>query len=242
MVEARDQASGLRRLLRPTRVRVLPVAAGMRGTGKTSIVLELARAAAEAGRRAVILDHTRGEVATALSLTWRRELADLLEGTHEYADVALAAPGGTRVIPAARGLTRLIEEGEDGTRLFGGFAHLSEPPHLVLLNLPTKDGAACTLVPAESEILLVARPTPPSLTATYARIKDMVRRHGRRRFRLLVNRADARTAEGLHATVAEVARRFLDADVAYAGAIPAGALDARPLLSLLDQWPLAEFS
>ena len=36
--------------------------------------------------------------------------------------ISLAAPGGTTVIPAARGLSRLIDEGEDGTRLFGGFA------------------------------------------------------------------------------------------------------------------------
>lgn len=241
MAETRDQAAGLRRMLRPGRVRVLPVAAGMRGTGKTSIVLALARAAAEAGRHTVILDHTRGEVANALSLTWRRELADLLEGTHDYADVVLAAPGGAQLLPAARGLSRLIEAGEDGRRLFGGFAQLSAPPRLVILNLPTKDASGCTLVPAEAETLLVARPTAPSVTATYARIKDMVRRHGRRRFRLLVNRADDASAQSLHATVAEVARRFLDAEVGYAGAIASGALDARPLQTRLDRWPLAEF-
>jgi len=184
----------------------------------------------------------RGEVATALSLTWRHELDDLLDGSREYAEVALDAPGGARVVPGPRGLARLVAAGEDGARLFGGFAHLLEPPQLVILNLPTKDSSACALVPADTEVLLVARPTSPSVTATYARLKDMVRRHGRRRFRLLVNRADDAAAAALHAHVAEVARRFLDADVAFAGAVPAGRPDASHLVPFLDQWSLAEYS
>ena len=241
MPDANDQATGLRRILRPGRLRVLPVAAGMQGTGKTMVVIELARAAAAAGQGVVILDQSRGDVAGALSLTWRRELDDLLSGEHEYSAVALPGPGGSAIVPGARGIERIVESGEDGTRLFGGFAHLSSAPDLVILNLAGKDGAGCRLVPADAEMLLVARPTNPSVTATYSRMKDLVRRHGRRRFRLLVNRADAQAAAALHANVAEVARRFLDAEVAFGGAVAAGTTALGPVFKALEHWSLAEF-
>ena len=97
-------------------------------------------------------------------------------------------------------------------------------------------------MPPEAETLLVARPSNPSVTATYSRMKDLVRRHGRRRFRLLVNRADAQAAAALHANVAEVARRFLDAEVAFGGAIAAGSTDLGPVSHALEHWSLAEFS
>jgi len=242
MNDARDQATGLRRILRPGRLRVLPVAAGMHGTGKTMVVIELARAASASGQRAVILDQSRGEVAAALSLTWRRELDDLLSGEHDYAEVALPGPGGSAILPGARGIARLVEAGEDGARLFGGFAQLSSAPNLVILNLAVKDGAACRLVPPEAEMLLVARPGNASVTATYSSIKNLVRRHGRRRFRLLVNRADEQAAAALHANVAEVARRFLDAEVAFGGAIAAGRTELGTVFNALEHWSLAEFS
>lgn len=242
MADARDQATGLRRILRPARLRVLPVAAGMQGTGKTRIVIELARAAAAAGQRVVVLDQSRGDIATALSLTWRRELEDLLNGSHEYAQVALPGPAGCAIVPGARGLARLVESGEDGARLFGGFARLASAPTLVILNTAAKDASGCRLVPPGAETLLVVRPTQVSITATYARMKDLVRRHGRRNFRLLVNRADAQAAGALHAHVSEVARRFLDAEVVLAGAVAAGNPDLGPIALALEQWSLAEFS
>ena len=253
MADAPDQAAGLRRILRPGRLRVLPVLAGMRGTGKTAIVIALAHAAARAGLRVLVLDQSRGDVATALSLTWRRELADLLDGSHDYDEVRLPGPGGCGIVPAPRGLARLLEAGEDGRRLFGGFLALSAPPQLVILN--TLDASGCRLVPAPAEILLVARPTRPSITATYARMKDLVRRHGRQRFRLLVNRADEQGARALHDNVSQVARRFLGAEVAYAGAVANGTHscvggthpcvgetpDLAPLAHALERWSLAEF-
>lgn len=246
MAEVADQAAGLRLILRPGRLRVLPVLAGMRGTGKTAIVIALAHAAARGGQRVLVLDQSRGDIATALSLTWRRELADLLDGSHSYEEVLLPGPGGCGIVPAPRGLARLLRSGEGGARLFGSFAGLSRPPQLVILN--AQDASGCGLLPAPSETLLVARPTRCSITATYARMKDLVRRHGRYRFRLLVNRADEQGARALHDNVSQVARRFLGAEVVYAGAVAGGTQgcvggppDLAPLAQALESWSLAEF-
>jgi flagellar biosynthesis protein FlhG len=232
-------------LLARERLRVLPVAAGQRGVGKTMAVIGLARAAAALGARAVVLDQSPGDVACALALAWRWELEDLLRGERQWGEVALAGPDGVGIVPAARGFAALCEAHASAEQLFGGFARLSAPPSLVIVNLAPGFEAAQALLPGEAELMLVTRATPRAVTATYARIKEQVQRHGRRRFRLLVNRAGGREAASLHARMARAASRFLGAELAYAGCIPAGALPGSAawtaIAQTLPQWTLAEY-
>jgi flagellar biosynthesis protein FlhG len=242
----RDQAAGLRRMLARDRLRVLAIDAGARGAGKTTTVLGIARAAAALGQRVVVLDQSAGEVAGALSLTWRWELAHLLSGEREWREVLLEGPGGIGVVPGAKGLAALAASGGEGAKLFGGFARLSARPDLVIVNLCTRRARTSCLLGPEAELLMVARAARASVTATYARIKEHVRRSSRRRFRLLVNGAGEAEARALHATMAEVVRRFLGAELAFGGAVAAGAApgDARwdTLARALEGWPLAEFA
>lgn len=250
----KDQAAGLRCLLARKRLRVLPVAAGMRGVGKTTLLLGVACAAAAAGQRVVVLDASGGDVATALGLTWRRELVHLLNGEREFRDVVLPGPAGIGIVPAAKGVAALLDAGKGGDDLFRGFTRLAARPDLVLFNTPAKDG--CALLPEESELLIVTRTDREAVTATYARLKEFTRRHGRERFRLFVNRAAPAAARALHAHMAGVARRFLGAELAWGGCLAdedvlraggpaaaahhAGAFGA--LAQALLKWPLAEYS
>ncbi|MCX7962695.1 MAG: hypothetical protein N2653_14150, partial [Burkholderiales bacterium] len=205
--------------------------------------------------RAVLLD-AAGDAAAALALTWRWELLDLLRGEREYAEVALPAPGGVRIVPAARGVAALAESGEGGARLFEAFANLSSRPDLLVFNTPARESAACALVPAEAEVLLVTTASAEAVKATYARLKALVRRHGRRSARLFVNRAEPERARELHAHMAAVARRFLGVELLWGGvlgaapelaslgaAAAAGPAHARfaALATSLDDWRLAEF-
>lgn len=252
----RDQAAGLRRMLGRGRLRVLPLAAGQRGVGKTTLLLGIACAAAAAGKRVVVLDPGGGELAAALSLTWRWELIHLLAGEREYREVALAGPAGIAIVPAAKGVAALLEAGHGGEALFAGFARLSERADLVLLNVPANDPGACALLPQDAELLMVTCPSREAVTATYSRLKALARRHGRRRFRLFVNRAPEGEARGLHRHMAAVADRFLGTELAYGGSLAdeavlraggpgAAAHCARAFNTLaqgLADWRLAEYS
>jgi flagellar biosynthesis protein FlhG len=242
-------------MLARRRMRVLAIAAGLRGVGKTTLLLGLACAAAAAGQRVVVLDPSAGDVAAALGLTWRRELLHLLNGERAYREVVLAGPSGIGILPAAKGVAALLDAGKDGDELFGGFTRLAARPDLVLLNTPAKDGAACTLLPRDAELLVVTATGREAVTATYTRLKELARRHGRKRFRLVVNRAAAEEARALHAHMAGVARRFLGIELAWGGSIAdeamlraggaqaatLGASAFSALLQALADWPLAEY-
>lgn len=247
-----DQADGLRRLIGRRRLRVLPVLGDPADAASAACVVGLACASSGAGRRTYVLDEGAGGIAAALGLTWRAELADLLEGRRDIAQVVLPGPCGVGIVPARKGVAALLEAGASGADLFEGFAQLSARPDLVIFHL--EDAGAARLLPEDSELLVLARPGEEALTGAYARIKRLVQ-GGRPRMRLLVHGADAGEGNGVHAQLAAVARRFLAADLLYAGHIerdPAlaggGARSAPRLTGLfqrcaegLEAWRLPEY-
>lgn len=249
---AADQAAGLRRMLGARRLRLLPLLGGGPDVGAATCAVGLACAAAESGQRTLLIDAAAPAVAGALGYTWRAELSDLLAGRSQIGDVLLPMPGDVGLVPARKGIAEYLEGGAGGDALFGAFAQLSARPDLLVFCL---DPAAVRLLPQGCELLVVTRPTPDAITATYAKIKQLVSGHGARPLRLLVNCADAREAGELHAHMAGVARRFLAAELGYAGHVgrdPAllegGARSAprrlelfRGLAAALGAWRLAEY-
>ena len=250
-----DQAAGLRRMLGPAALRVLPLVSPLPGAAQAALALRLAAGLAQVGNRVVLLDGSRGEVARALGLKARSDLLQLLEGRKEFAEVALAAPEGLRVVPAADGIDALERMGGAGyAQMFGAFAALREPADLVLLNCAPGDaGTARRAAGAGRDLVLALRTDAASVTGAYALIKsvrhddkrerDEAARAAPRRFRLLF--ADAARAEAapLFARMREAARRFLEVELADGGAIP-GSASADACRNIADAsfgWQLPEY-
>jgi flagellar biosynthesis protein FlhG len=99
---------------------------------------------------------------------------------------------------------------------------------------------------AAQDVIVVVSPGASSITGGYAAIKQINRTHGRRRFRLLVNRADDDfAARRVQTNIARVARQHLDVSVEYMGAIPRDAAltaFAHRSLSVVDAVPMAAAS
>lgn len=217
-----DQAAGLRRLFARRAARPLGVA----GADTTPVAFELALAMAELGTQVLMVDRTRGELAARLGQRARFELAHVLRGDVDLGDVLLRGPHGLLVLPAARGLDELAlaaahEEGGWQARLAGGLAEAGHDVDLWLVNgLPPSVG--------EADILVAIRPTATALAGAYAQMKALATLRGKRAFGVVVDRAGSDVAA--HATfvrLAATARRFLAAELAYRGHVPAGAAPQR---------------
>jgi MinD-like ATPase involved in chromosome partitioning or flagellar assembly len=115
---------------------------------------------------------------------------------------------------------------------------------LVDAKADAQGGLACTQ--GAHDVIVVVSPGACSITGGYAAIKRMNQTHGRRRFQLLVNRAnDDFTARRVQMNMARVARQHLDVSVEYMGAIPrdsALTASARRSLSVVDAAPTAAAS
>jgi len=157
--------------------------------------------------------------------------------------VALAAPAGVRVLPAARGLAALARDPAQGAHLFPAIASLADSPDLVIVNLPPGDAPHASLLDPDGDILLVVTPKPESVTAGYAAMKRLANGSGLRRLRVLVNRASTpEEARRVHANLAEAAQRFLSIEPAFAGFVahePAVGLARRSRRTVFDAEPLS---
>jgi len=222
-----DQATGLRRLFAKQGLSTLSVA-GAGGAGTTAVSLNLAVALARLGHRILLLDRTKGEAPTALGLKARYELAHVLDGDKPLAEVLLRAPEGICVLPAARGLDRVVERGASWRDTLQSL--LTTPAQsfdVWLVNgLPP---AALGREPSYPEVLLVIAPTAEAITGAYAQMKALSRAHGRRDFRIVVNHARSESAAlSTFTSVAETAHRYLSARLDYCGYLPGDEAPAAP--------------
>jgi flagellar biosynthesis protein FlhG len=210
-----DQATGLRALFARRTRTTMSVA----GDGATEVTLNLAAALARIGQQVLVIDTMKGEAANALGLKARYELAHVLAGDRALRDVLLAGPEGVALLPATRGLPRLVEGSGPWQDRLGAWLDPYGTAFNVWLVNGLPPGGSVTGAP----VLFVLAPTADALTAAYAQMKELARHARHREFRIVVRRARSETAAlATYRNVADTAREFLSARLDYCGYIPRG--------------------
>ncbi len=242
-----DQAEGLRRLLERDSVRVVTLASGRTGAGKTSVVVNLAAALAKRGRRVLVLDEQQGKsgMEAQLGLASRYDLMHVIRREKSLEEVMLHSPEGVAIVSAGKGLEVLAGLGQDDQDwLVQSFRQMSEAVDVVLVDAVA--GIASHVLPlslASQEIVIVVSPHPSSITDAYALIKVLNQNFAIRRFHILASKVQTEAeAQGLFGTMAEVAERFLDVSLDFMGHIPFDEKlkqSAKICRSVVDAFPAA---
>lgn len=91
--------------------RVLAIASGKGGVGKTNIAVNLGISLAEAGRRVVLMDADLGlaNVDVLLGFHPRFNLSHVLSGERSLSEIMVDGPSGLRIIPASSGLQHMSD-------------------------------------------------------------------------------------------------------------------------------------
>jgi flagellar biosynthesis protein FlhG len=205
-------------------LRVIAVASGKGGVGKTNLTANLAVALGREGKRVCLLDADLGlaNVDVLFGLSPRLSLLDVLRGEHSLAEVVVQGPAGVRIVPAATGAHELTTLGpDDRARLL---AEIDQLGGLDVLLIDTAAGISPNVLyftAAAADALIVITPEPTALTDAYALVKILSARHGRREFLVTVNMAaGAPDAEAAFVRLARVAERFLRVRLEYQGYVP----------------------
>jgi len=220
-----NQASGLR-LLKPAQpVRVLAVASGKGGVGKTSVSVNLAVAMSMAGRKVMLLDGDLGlaNIDVMLGLQPSCNLSHVLEGKCSLEDTVLEGPAGVMVVPASSGKQHMSElSAVQHAGLVQAFSELARPLDTLIVDTAAGiAGSVTTFTQASQHIIVVVTNDPTSLTDAYALIKVLNRDHGIRRIQVLANMTHgaAETRE-IYENLRRVAEKFLDVTLSFMGGVP----------------------
>jgi len=135
-----DQATGLRNLayLRmKNSVRVITVAGGKKGIGKTCTVLNLATALAKDAKRVLLIDENpcQNNICTTLGLKARFDLLHVINKDKTLEQALVQGPANISILSAMRGihaLTKLNLNERDW--LIKSFAQLTESVDVVLVD------------------------------------------------------------------------------------------------------------
>lgn len=219
------QASGLACFRQPRPVRVIAVASGKGGVGKTNVSVNLGVAFAAMGRRAMLLDADLGlaNVDVLLGLHARYNLSHLLSGERELEEIIITGPSGLRIVPASSGIARLADlSGAEHAGIIGAFSTLAEEVDVLIVDVAAGiSPSVLQFCMAAQEVMLVVCDEPSSLTDAYALVKVLARDHGVRRFHTIANRADSiQHGRALHNKLQTVCDRFLDIPLQQLGTIP----------------------
>ncbi len=232
-----DQASNLRALVQSAEpaasvagstssgTRILAIASGKGGVGKTNLSVNLGLALAQGGQRIWLLDGdmSLANVDVVMGLRPPYTLGHVLSGQKSLSEIMITGPCGLRIVPGASGLTDLaslptsVQE-----RLLRELTTLEEQADVLIID--SAAGIGTNVLPflrAAQEAIIITTPEPTAITDAYALIKVLSCARPMPQIKLLVNWARNEKDANLTARkMADLIHKFLDLEITILGSLP----------------------
>jgi flagellar biosynthesis protein FlhG len=204
--------------------RIVGVASGKGGAGKTSVTVGLAFALARAGKRVCILDADLGlaNVDILLGLSPSLTLEDVLFENVPLERALVPAGPGVDVIPGSSGVSRMADLTRAARlRLAREFHKLSGHDYLLVDTSPGISGQVVSLCLACPDLVVVVNPEATSITDGYAMVKVLKEQGLTRPPMLLVNRSrDEALGRAVFERVKAAAQKYLKLNLVSLGQVP----------------------
>lgn len=229
----RDQAERLRELAKQSldtksphsQARVIAVASGKGGVGKTNFTVNFALALQEAGKRAVIFDADLGmaNIDVVLGIVPTFNLTHVIRGQKKLQEIMVEGPNGLKILPGSSGVEELVQLSElQIQNLVKDWSNLEEEFDYILVDMGAGiHSDVLNFLRAADDIVVILTPEPPSITDAYSLIKVLVQKGVTNTLKLVVNQAtDDDEGHQIYRRVAKVAGEFLQVNLELMGIVP----------------------
>jgi flagellar biosynthesis protein FlhG len=227
-----DQAEKLREIMRrrtpgaegaQKSSRIISVASGKGGVGKTNISINLALAYAKLGKKVVVLDADLGlaNVNVVLGVIPRYNLYHLIRHQKTMKEIIMDTSYGIQIVAGASGFAKIANLSEEERK--GFIEELYELAAADIIIIDTSAGVSnnvLTFVAASDQVIIVTTPEPTAITDAYGIVKIIATEIDNLELglKLVVNRVKSVT-EGRRVAerVINIAGQFLNLKIDYLG-------------------------
>ena len=237
--------------VRPRHTRILALASGKGGTGKTTVAVNLALALNRAGYTVCLLDADFGLANAEVHLglpSPLKTLENILFDGVPLEECLVPVRPGFDLISGSSGVARMAElDVATRKRLIGELSGLSGYDFIILDNSPGISAQVVSLCLATREIILVVNPEASALVDAYALIKVLKENGLWWPPLVLINRSESgMQAKQVFTRFQETVQQFLGLKPLFLGAIPLDdaarrmSATGKPFVSLRDDLPASQ--
>lgn len=204
--------------------RVLAVASGKGGVGKTNISANLAICLAAAGKRVAVFDADFGlaNLDIVLGVNSKYNLSHFVKGCRNLEEICQPVCSGVDIVGGVAGIEELIGMSDFvRERIIRAMEVLSDNYDVVIVDTAAGiDKTVQAFCMASDHTVLVTTPEPAAITDVYALLKTLAIKQYDGRLGLLVNMAE-NIDEGkkVYRQISQAASQFLNVRLHYAGVI-----------------------
>ncbi len=218
--------------------KIITIASGKGGVGKTSISLNLSLALAASGHRVCLFDADLGlaNVNILTGLFPEHGLEDVICGEYSLGDIMIKDFQGIDIIPGSSGVEKIADmTSKEAQRLILSFLELSVYDYFILDTSAGISSQVLSFCRASHEMILVATPEPTSLTDAYSLLKVLSKHPGLPRIKVVINHVKtASAAKKAYARLKETVHKFLPIQISPLGIV---AQDHNVPISVVSQIP-----
>lgn len=218
--------------------KIITIASGKGGVGKTSISLNLSLALAASGHRVCLFDADLGlaNVNILTGLFPEHGLEDVICGEYSLGEIMIKDFQGIDIIPGSSGVEKIADmTSKEAQRLIRSFLELSAYDYFILDTSAGISSQVLSFCRASHEMILVATPEPTSLTDAYSLLKVLSKHPGLPRIKVVINHVKtASAAKKAYARLKETVHKFLPIEISPLGIV---AQDHNVPISVVSQIP-----
>ena len=233
----KDQAERLREFVnernagdakaeRGMNARVIAVASGKGGVGKSNFAANLGIEMCKHGKRVVIIDADFGlaNIEILMGVAPRHSVSDVLGGRVSMEAALTVGPMGCSFLSGGSGIAALSELSDAQlARLTNGFLSLDSMTDCIIID--TRAGlsnAVINFIVAAEDTIIVTTPDPTAIADAYALMKAVKKSMpGIGEMSIVVNCAmSAEEAQDVHLKLSAVSKRFLGIELRLLGVVP----------------------
>lgn len=197
----RDQAQPLREMVEnnkktPKSMKVIAIASGKGGVGKSSICVNMALALKSLGYNVLVVDADFGlaNIDVMLGVSAKYNIGHLIRGEKSVQEIIQEGLNGVRFISGGSGVFELLQMDERQLWIvLRGLMRLKDPVDVILFDAGAGiNDKILQLIESSNDTIIVTTPEPTAILDAYALVKTIVKEGTQKNIRLIMNKCESR--------------------------------------------------